>query len=201
MADERYDLVVIGGGPGGYVAAIRAAQLGMKTACVDARGVLGGTCLNVGCIPSKALLRSSELYEEARSGFAAHGIRAAAVELDLAAMMKRKDKVVADLTKGIAFLLKKNKVAAIAGYGEIRGPDTVAVALNDGGSRTLATGRILIATGSEAAPLPGIEIDEQRIVSSTGGSSSPPCRTVWSSSAAAISVSSWAPYGGGSAPA
>ena len=169
MADERYDLVVIGGGPGGYVAAIRAAQLGMKTACVDRRGILGGTCLNVGCIPSKALLRSSELYEEARRGFAAHGIQAAAIELDLAAMMKRKDKVVADLTKGIAFLLKKNEVAAIAGCGEIRGPDTVAVALNGGGSRTLSTGRILIATGSEAAPLPGIEIDEKRIVSSTGG--------------------------------
>ena len=168
MADDKYDLVVIGGGPGGYVAAIRAAQLGMKTACIDRRGILGGTCLNVGCIPSKALLRSSELYEEARHGLSAHGIETAEVELDLAAMMKRKDRVVADLTRGIEFLLRKNKVAAISGHGEIKGPDTVAVTLNGGGSRRLDTGRILIATGSEAVPLPGIDIDEKHIVSSTG---------------------------------
>ncbi len=169
MADDKYDLVVIGGGPGGYVAAIRAAQLGMKTACVERRGALGGTCLNVGCIPSKALLQSSELYEEARHGFAAHGIKAASLKLDLAAMMKRKDGVVGDLTKGIEFLLRKNKVAHIAGFGEIKGPDRVAVKLTKGGSRALETGRILIATGSEMTPLPGTGIDEQRIVSSTGG--------------------------------
>ncbi len=169
MADDKYDLVVIGGGPGGYVAAIRAAQLGMKTACVEQRDALGGTCLNVGCIPSKALLQSSELYEEARHGFATHGIKAASLKLDLAAMMKRKDGVVGDLTKGIEFLLRKNKVAHIAGFGEIKGPDRVAVKFTKGGSRTLETGRILIATGSEVTPLPGTGIDEQHIVSSTGG--------------------------------
>src|SRR6185437_13358439 len=100
---DTYDIVIIGGGPGGYVAAIRAAQLGMKTACIEARGALGGTCLNIGCIPSKALLQSSEKYEEARHALAAHGIKIAGVELDLATMMARKDKVVGDLTKGVEF--------------------------------------------------------------------------------------------------
>ena len=166
---EKFDLVVIGGGPGGYVAAIRAAQLGMKTACVESRGTLGGTCLNVGCIPSKALLQSSELYDEAAHGFGAHGINAGSIKLDLKKMMRRKDSVVDDLTKGIAFLLKKNKVTYVAGFGELKGPDTVAVKLSKGGNQTLKAERILIATGSEVTPLPGIEIDEKRIVSSTGG--------------------------------
>lgn len=169
MADEKYDLVIIGGGPGGYVAAIRAVQLGMKTACVEGRGALGGTCLNVGCIPSKALLQSSELYEEAGHGLAAHGIKAASVKLDLAAMMKHKDKVVGDLTKGIEFLLKKNKVDHIAGLGKITAPGTVVVQLTKGSSQTLETDRILIATGSEVTPVSGIKIDEKHIVSSTGG--------------------------------
>ena len=146
MADNKYDLVVIGGGPGGYVAAIRAAQLGMKTACVESRGALGGTCLNVGCIPSKALLQSSELYEEASHGFGGHGISAQSVKLDLKAMMKRKDAVVGDLTKGIAFLLKKNKVTYVAGFGELTAPDTVAAKLSKGGEQTLKTSRVLIAT-------------------------------------------------------
>lgn len=167
MADA-YDLVVIGGGPGGYVAAIRAAQLGMKTACVEKRGSLGGTCLNVGCIPSKALLQSSEKYESARHDLASHGIMASGIDLDLGAMMARKDKVVTDLTRGIEFLLRKNKVDYLAGTGTITGPGAVSVALTDGGSQAMATRNILIATGSDSATLPGITVDEKTIVSSTG---------------------------------
>ncbi len=168
MADKQYDLVVIGGGPGGYVAAIRAAQLGLSTACVEGRGALGGTCLNVGCIPSKALLQSSEKYAEATRHFAAHGIKLAKVGLDLKTMMTRKDKVVADLTGGIAFLFKKNKIDYIDGWGSIPKRGEVAVKKNGGGNQTLKTKNILIATGSESMPLPGVEVDEKRIVSSTG---------------------------------
>ena len=169
MTDDRYDLVVIGGGPGGYVAAIRAAQLGLTVACVEKRGSLGGTCLNVGCIPSKALLQSSEKYAEARANaLAAHGVRLGEVGLDLPAMLARKDKVVEELTKGIEFLFKKNKVAYIKGTARLVGRQAVAVALDGGGERTLAAGRILIATGSESMPLPGVAVDERRIVSSTG---------------------------------
>ncbi len=168
MGDKSYDLVVIGGGPGGYVAAIRAAQLGMKTACVEKRGALGGTCLNVGCIPSKALLHSSERFAEAKHHFAEHGIKAAKVELDLGAMMGRKDKVVSDLTSGIEFLFKKNKVDYIKGAGSIPKPGQVAVALNGSGNETLGAKNILIATGSESTPLPGVEVDEKQIVTSTG---------------------------------
>jgi len=161
---ESYDLIVIGAGPGGYVAAIRAAQLGLKTACVEKRGSLGGTCLNVGCIPSKALLESSHLFAEASNDFAKHGIKIAKVELDLKAMMARKDKVVGQLTGGIEFLFKKNKVAYVKGAGAITAPGEVTV----DGKTKLATKRILIATGSDVMPLPGVEIDEKRIVSSTG---------------------------------
>ena len=168
MADPTYDLVVIGGGPGGYVAAIRAAQLGLKTACVEKRGALGGTCLNVGCIPSKALLHGSHLYEEAQHTMADWGVVAEKISLDLKALMASKDKAVTDLTKGIEFLFKKNKVDYLVGTGKIAAKDTVEVALNDGGSRTLKTKNILIATGSEVMPLPGVEIDEKQIVSSTG---------------------------------
>ena len=168
MADKSFDLVVIGGGPGGYVAAIRAAQLGGAVACVDSRGAFGGTCLNVGCIPSKALLQSSELYAHAAHGMGAHGVKTGTVTLDLKAMMARKDKIVGDLTKGIAFLLDKNKVEGIHGTAKIAAADTVEVALAAGGKRTLETAHILIATGSEPTPLPGIDIDEKRIVSSTG---------------------------------
>ncbi len=168
MADT-YDLVVIGAGPGGYVAAIRAAQLGLRVACVEKRGSLGGTCLNVGCIPSKALLQSSHLYEEALQGFAHHGIKADGLNFDLAAMMARKDQVVHDLTQGVAFLFRKNKVEHLAGTGVITAADTVEVRSADGGkARTLKTENIVIATGSESASLPGIAIDEERIVSSTG---------------------------------
>ena len=168
MSDSAYDLVVIGGGPGGYVAAIRAAQLGLRTACVDARAALGGTCLNVGCIPSKALLHSSELYHQAAHGLARHGVKAEGVALDLDAMMARKDKVVGDLTKGVAYLLRKNKVDAIAGAARIAAAGAVSVKLNDGGTQQLKAARILIATGSEAMPLPGVAVDEKRVVSSTG---------------------------------
>lgn len=163
MSGDSYDLVVIGGGPGGYVCAIKAAQLGLKTACVEKRGALGGTCLNIGCIPSKALLHSSHLYHEAKHGMAAHGIKASGVELDLDAMMERKDKVVADLTKGIEFLFKKNKVDYLKGNGTIAGPGQVRV-----DDKLIATKNIVVATGSESTPLHGIEVDEEKIVTSTG---------------------------------
>lgn len=168
MADSPYDLIVIGGGPGGYVAAIRAAQLGFRTVCVEKRGALGGTCLNVGCIPSKALLQSTEKFADAREHFAAHGIRAGDLALDLKAMMARKDKVVGDLTKGVEHLFKKNKIDHVAGTGRIAQVGKVEVALNDGGTQVLEGKRILIATGSAPTPLPGVDFDEKRIVSSTG---------------------------------
>ena len=167
MSDSQFDLIVIGAGPGGYVAAIRAAQLGLKTACIEKRGTLGGTCLNVGCIPSKALLHSSEKFEEAQSHLAEHGVKVGKVELDLKTLMARKDKVVDDLTKGIDFLFKKNKVTNITGAAKISKPGEVVVTA-DGKDETYTATNILIATGSEVAPLPGVEIDEDRIVSSTG---------------------------------
>ncbi|HIC79835.1 MAG TPA: dihydrolipoyl dehydrogenase [Kiloniellaceae bacterium] len=168
MSDTQYDLVVIGAGPGGYVAAIRAAQLGLKTACVEGRGALGGTCLNIGCIPSKALLQSSEKYADAAKHFAEHGITVKGLALDLPAMMGRKDKVVKDLTTGIEFLFKKNKVDYIKGWGSIPAAGSVKVALSDGGEQLLNTKSILIATGSESTPLPGVDTDEQQVVTSTG---------------------------------
>jgi len=168
MADNQYDLVVIGAGPGGYVCAIRAAQLGMRVACVEKRETLGGTCLNVGCIPSKALLQSSEKFHEANHGLAVHGVKIGRVELDLKAMMGHKDKVVADNVNGVAYLFKKNKVDWVKGTARVVDGATVAVALNGGGTQTLKTKAIIVATGSDVMPLPGIEIDEKRIVSSTG---------------------------------
>ncbi len=162
---ETFDLVVIGSGPGGYVAAIRAAQLGMRTACVEKYASLGGTCLNVGCIPSKALLDSSEHFALARHGLAAHGIKAT-VELDLATMMKRKDTVVRGLTSGIEGLFRKNKVTRLTGVGRIAAPGRVEVT-GEKGVETLETRRILIATGSKPAALPGIAFDGRRIVHST----------------------------------
>ncbi|MDA1310542.1 MAG: NAD(P)/FAD-dependent oxidoreductase, partial [Proteobacteria bacterium] len=166
---DTYDLIVIGAGPGGYVAAIRAAQLGMKVVCVDKRETLGGTCLNVGCIPSKAILQSSHLYAEAGSDFAAHGIKTTGLALDLKALLARKDRVVDQLTSGIAYLFKKHKIAHIHGLGSIPKAGTVEVKPAGGGkTQTLQAGRIVIATGSEVTPLPGIKIDEKRIVSSTG---------------------------------
>jgi len=165
MSDTSFDLVVIGSGPGGYVAAIRAAQLGFKTACVEKYKILGGTCLNVGCIPSKALLDSSEHFENARKHFAAHGIQAQ-VSLDLPTMHKRKDTVVADLTRGVDFLFKKNKVTRFEGTGRIVSPTQVEVK-GAAGAQTITTKRILIATGSKPIALPGIAYDEKRIVHST----------------------------------
>jgi dihydrolipoamide dehydrogenase len=166
---DTYDVIVIGGGPGGYVAAIRAAQLGLKTACVEKRSNLGGTCVNIGCIPSKALLQSSERFEEARHALGVHGIKVSGVELDLGALMARKDKVVAENTRGIDFLFKKNKVEHIKGAARFTAPGTLAVTPVDGGTaRELAAKSIIIATGSDIVPLPGVEIDEKTMVSSTG---------------------------------
>ena len=169
MADDQtFDLVVIGAGPGGYVAAIRAAQLGLNVACVEKRSTLGGTCLNVGCIPSKALLQSSEHYTHAQHGLGAHGVKVGKVSVDLDAMMAHKDKVVEDNTKGVEFLFKKNKITSVFGSAEIKSAREVTVTSDDGATRTLKTRNVLIATGSDSAPLPGVEIDEKRIVTSTG---------------------------------
>ncbi|MEM8790349.1 MAG: dihydrolipoyl dehydrogenase [Pseudomonadota bacterium] len=161
MAD--YDLVIIGGGPGGYVCAIRAAQLGLKVACVEGRGALGGTCLNVGCIPSKALLHASEMLHEAGGNFAEMGIIAKEVSVDLPKMHAYKAGVIDANTSGIEFLFKKNKVEYVQGWGEIVSAGEVKV-----GDRTLTTKNIVIATGSEPSSLPGVEVDEERVVSSTG---------------------------------
>jgi dihydrolipoyl dehydrogenase len=166
VAGPSFDLVVIGSGPGGYIAALRAAQLGLKTACIEKYPSLGGTCLNVGCIPSKALLDSSEHFSHARHGLAAHGIRAQ-VELDLVTMMARKDQVVRELTRGVEGLFRKNKVERVAGTGRIVSSGVVEVSAEGGESRRLETRRILIATGSKPARLPGVEIDGRRIVHST----------------------------------
>src|SRR3954449_2513001 len=164
MADYDFDVLVIGAGPGGYVAAIRAAQLGLKTACAESRNTLGGTCLNVGCIPSKALLHASELYEEAHDGtLAKWGVKAANVELDLGAMHGTRLEAVKGLTQGIEFLFKKNKVEWLKGRASFESADTVKV-----GERTVRAKNIVIATGSSVTPLPGVEIDEKIVVSSTG---------------------------------
>ncbi|MCS6892097.1 MAG: dihydrolipoyl dehydrogenase [Rhodovarius sp.] len=162
MADG-FDVIVIGAGPGGYVCAIRAAQLGMKVACVEKRATLGGTCLNVGCIPSKALLQSSELYEEAQHKLADHGVAVGQVSLDLARMQARKAEVVSANVRGIEFLFRKNKVTWLKGEGRIIRPGLVAV-----GDQEYAAKHIVIATGSESIPLPGVSVDEKRIVTSTG---------------------------------
>ena len=169
---DSFDLIVIGGGPGGYVCALRAAQLGLKVACVEARPTLGGTCVNVGCIPSKALLQSSHLYEEANHAFAAHGIKVRGLEIDLATMLARKDDVVKQNTSGIAFLFKKNKATYIQGFGRLskatRGAHEVSVKDEKGTETTYLAKYVVLASGSEVTPLPGITIDEKQIVSSTG---------------------------------
>ena len=161
---ETFDLIVIGAGPGGYVCALRAAQLGLKVACVEKRSTLGGTCLNIGCIPSKALLQSSENFEEASHGFAEHGVIVEGVKLDLARMQARKGEVVAANVKGVEFLFKKNKVTWLKGEGRIASPGHVMV---DG--TEYETKSIVIASGSESIPLPGVDVDESVIVTSTGG--------------------------------
>ena len=158
-----YDVVVIGGGPGGYVCAIRCAQHGLKTACVEGRGALGGTCLNVGCIPSKALLHASEMLHETQHTWGKMGIEVDGVSLDLGKMLAYKDDTIKSNTQGIEFLFKKNKVDWVQSWGEIAGPGEVKV-----GDKTLKTRNIVIATGSEPASLPGVEVDEERVVTSTG---------------------------------
>ena len=160
---DQFDVIVIGGGPGGYVCAIRAAQLGLKTACVERRATLGGTCLNVGCIPSKALLQSSENFEEAAHAFADHGVLIEGIKLDLGRMMARKADVVGANVKGVEFLFKKNKVTWLKGTGRVAAPGRVEV---DG--TEYEAKHIVIATGSEAMPLAGVDANEQSIVTSTG---------------------------------
>ncbi|WP_029417061.1 dihydrolipoyl dehydrogenase [Brevundimonas bacteroides] len=171
-APAQYDVVVIGGGPGGYNAAIRAGQLGLKVACVEMRETLGGTCLNVGCMPSKALLHASELYEMAAKDFAGIGIDVAP-KLNLGQMMKQKSESVTALTKGIEFLFKKNKADWIKGRGRIAGPGTVEVEATDGSKTTLKARDIVIATGSEPTPLPGVDFVPGKVIDSTGALSLP----------------------------
>jgi dihydrolipoamide dehydrogenase len=175
-----YDVVVIGTGPGGYVCAIRAAQLGLKVAVVEKEKTFGGTCLNIGCIPSKALLYASEMFEEAAHGLGPLGVVVGAPKLDLAAMMKHKADTVAANVNGVAFLFRKNRIEPFAGVGRIAAPGKVEVKDADGNAKTLETKAIVIATGSDVAPLPDVEIDEKIIVSSTGALSlaRPPARLV-----------------------
>jgi len=164
---DRYDLVVIGAGPGGYIAAIRAAQLGLSVACIEKRSTLGGTCLNIGCIPSKALLDSSEYFALARTRFSAHGIKLGEVNLDLPTMLARKDKVVQGLTQGVEFLFKKNKIAWVRGTAQLAGQGKVAVKGTSDPATTLEAKAILLATGSEPLSIPALPFDGVNIVSST----------------------------------
>ena len=166
--DNNFDVIIIGSGPGGYVCAIRSAQLGLKTACVESQKSLGGTCLNVGCIPSKSLLNSSEMYHKAQKEFNKLGIETGTIKLNLSKMMNNKNKSVLTLTKGIEFLFKKNKITHLRGKGSIVAKDTVSV-IDDSGKKTNYKAKnIVIATGSIPTSLPGIKIDEKTIVSSTG---------------------------------
>ena len=169
MSDKSYDVVVIGGGPGGYVAAIRAAQLGLKTACVEGRGTLGGTCLNIGCIPSKALLQASEKYEEAEHHLAGFGIKTGKVALDMKGLMAHKDSVVEANVKGVEFLFKKNKVDWLKGWGALTAkPGEITVTGEDGKAESVSAKNVIIATGSTHVDLPNVTVDEKQIVSSTG---------------------------------
>src|SRR4051794_7520689 len=171
MEQGKHDLVIIGAGPGGYVAAIRAAQLGLKVACIEKESALGGTCLRVGCIPSKALLESSELYLHARHDFASHGIKCAQIELDLPTILQRKDRVVSTLTKGVDGLFKKNKITRLNGTATLAGSGKVAVSGSD--ALQLEAKYILLATGSVATSPPGVQLDGDRITSSTEALSYP----------------------------
>tara|TARA_B100000029_G_scaffold92667_1_gene82624 strand:- start:6433 stop:7833 length:1401 start_codon:yes stop_codon:yes gene_type:complete len=164
---QKFDSVIIGGGPGGYVCAIRLAQLGQKTACIESRGSLGGTCLNVGCIPSKSLLNLSENYQRAKN-FEKIGIEIGSLKLNLGKMMKNKEKAVTVLTKGIEFLFKKNKVTYFKGTGSITDINKISIKSKDNQNQTIEAKNIIIATGSNALSLPGIKFDEEKIISSTG---------------------------------
>jgi len=166
--ENNFDLVVIGGGPGGYVCAIRAAQLGLKTACVESRGALGGTCLNVGCIPSKSLLNLSENYHKAKKDFNQQGIEISEIKLNIEKMMLNKNKSIQVLTKGVEFLFKKNKVTYIKGKGVVFSKNDIIVYGKNNSRSSIKARNIVIATGSEVTSLPGIEINEKNIVSSTG---------------------------------
>jgi dihydrolipoamide dehydrogenase len=167
MAEDTFDLIVLGGGPGGYVAAIRAAQLGLKTACVEKESALGGTCVRVGCIPSKALLDSTELFDQIRHKTELHGIKVGAPEMDVARMHARKDAVVKSNTDGVAFLFKKNKIEWVRGFGRLASPETVEVQ-GEGGTRTLRAKNIVLASGSVPVELPFLKFDGERIIDSTG---------------------------------
>ena len=164
---EKFEVIVIGGGPGGYVCAIRLAQLGLKTACIESRGSLGGTCLNVGCIPSKSLLNLSEEFHKVKN-LSNKGIEVGEVKLNLNKMMKSKDKAVTVLTKGVEFLLKKNKVSYFKGFGSFKSKNEILVKSSDKIETTISADKIIIATGSVPVSLPGIEFDEKIILSSTG---------------------------------
>ena len=166
--ENNFDLVVIGGGPGGYVCAIRAAQLGLKTACVESRGALGGTCLNVGCIPSKSLLNLSENYHKAKKDFNQQGIEIDGIKLNIEKMMSNKNKSIQVLTKGVEFLFKKNKVTYLKGKGVVFSRNDIVVYGNNNSRINIKAKNIVIATGSEVTPISGIEIDEKNVVSSTG---------------------------------
>lgn len=163
----KYDVAIIGSGPGGYVAAIRCAQLGMKTALIERYATLGGTCLNVGCIPSKALLDSSEHYHQAKEQFATHGIKLDNLEVDMPQMIKRKQAVVDQTTGGIDFLMKKNKIDVLHGHGSFKSANEIEIAKEDGSKETIEAAKVIIATGSKPASLPFIEIDKKRIITST----------------------------------
>ena len=165
--ENNFDVIIIGGGPGGYVCAIRAAQLGLKTACIESRGALGGTCLNIGCIPSKSLLNLSENFHKAKNDFNQQGIEISDIKLNIDKMMSNKNKSIQILTKGVEFLFKKNKVTYIKGKGVLFSKEDVIVYSNNKKENYKAK-NIVIATGSDVASLPGIAIDEKNIISSTG---------------------------------
>jgi dihydrolipoamide dehydrogenase len=174
MADERmYDLVVLGGGPGGYVAAIRAAQLGFKTAVIEKEAALGGTCVRIGCIPSKALLDSTELFDQIRHKAESHGIKVGAPEIDVGAMHRRKDAVVKGLTDGVAYLFRKNKIDWIRGFGRLASPETIEVTAEDGSKSIVPAKHIVLASGSVPIELPFLKFDHERIIDSTGALSIP----------------------------
>ena len=186
----QHDLVVIGAGPGGYVAAIRAAQLGLNVAVIEQESALGGTCLRVGCIPSKALLESSELFTEARQSFGRHGIVLASVELDLKAMLRRKEQIVNGLTKGVESLFKKNKITRYLGHGKVMSANSVTVESKEG-AVGLSAKNILIATGSKPSSLPGIQMDRDRVVTSTEALWPTARRSAVRSSSAGPTASKW----------